>query len=292
MAGKVGKCPKCQTVIKLGFLAPTPPPLPQQVKIKTKAKDTTENPSWVYRWGIFAMGMTAIGLLLIYILAVRLGAGLFGVGYLLMTSLILGVMSLLFYSVRGLAAGWKNYPEDVLKKYKSRGWIASAISCMAICLMSSRSRETGAIALHYACFLAASWAVSSWLITKWPRQFGKKLCGGLAAALAVVWFMCDYSVSEWTLPPKEYGTYETRYTDYYRRFSENPYYRKINAAKPGDIFPVRYEEGPMTDTVKPHGKWKWVLKDSEDIFLVKGRGLTFYWYGVEVSEGDWHLKNN
>jgi len=44
-------------------------------------------------------------------------------------------------------------------------------------------------------------------------------------------------------------------------------------------------DGPMAGTGTPHGAWeKTTLKPYD-------RSAVFYWYGEEVSEGEWHLRN-
>jgi hypothetical protein len=46
-------------------------------------------------------------------------------------------------------------------------------------------------------------------------------------------------------------------------------------------------QGPMAGTGKPHGHWI-TNKFGDDNPYHKDE---FYWYGEEVSEGNWHLRN-
>jgi len=43
--------------------------------------------------------------------------------------------------------------------------------------------------------------------------------------------------------------------------------------------------GPLSKSGKMHGKWTWLWK--------KGKPLTYtwHWYGEEITEGEWHLRN-
>ena len=51
-------------------------------------------------------------------------------------------------------------------------------------------------------------------------------------------------------------------------------------------------EGPMSASGKPHGEW-----ENQDLragwWDLPGRGesKTWYWYGEEITEGEWHLRN-
>jgi len=66
MAGKLGKCPKCKTVIQLGPPDPVAPPIVVDHRpVKTKAEKI---PGWFFRWGIAAMGATSVIGLLIFVI--------------------------------------------------------------------------------------------------------------------------------------------------------------------------------------------------------------------------------
>jgi hypothetical protein len=50
--------------------------------------------------------------------------------------------------------------------------------------------------------------------------------------------------------------------------------------------------GPMAPSGNPHGMWvDTVYDNSEALDLVGNSRTAFYWYGDEVSEGEWHLRN-
>ena len=82
------------------------------------------------------------------------------------------------------------------------------------------------------------------------------------------------------------GPSEVSYVDSYHRGAELPYFRRIASDDDGERFRA---SGGMAGEGKPHGRW---------VEYSFGKGLSFehrvvfYWYGEEIAEGKWHLRDN
>jgi len=103
----------------------------------------------------------------------------------------------------------------------------------------------------------------------------------ITLAAVVAWGYFDTYESTW-------HNENVRFTDTYSRWGGNLVYRDLdifeNEARQG--LPVFSEEGPMAGTGRPHGEWK-VMIWKPDL-----RSETqFYWYGEEIDEGEWYLRN-
>lgn len=97
-----------------------------------------------------------------------------------------------------------------------------------------------------------------------------------------------------------FDTYEVTWTsdvfvykDTTHRWTGDISYRKLETfANPSAAINRDYRqldivsEGPMSGHVKPHGKWELVVLRPAFESLV-----LFYWYGENVTEGEWHLRN-
>jgi hypothetical protein len=79
-----------------------------------------------------------------------------------------------------------------------------------------------------------------------------------------------------------------RFRDTYSRWGGNLVYRDLeifeNDARQG--LPVVSEEGPMAGTGRPHGAWEVTIRKPD--LRIKTQ---FYWYGEEIEEGEWYLRN-
>ena len=92
-----------------------------------------------------------------------------------------------------------------------------------------------------------------------------------------------------------FDTYEYRWSDgdfsfndTYKTWGGQHVYRSIFDYSKDDASGVRWRStsGGMAGTGKPHGKWVTVYYNPE--FKITTQ---FYWYGEEISEGEWHLRN-
>ena len=118
----------------------------------------------------------------------------------------------------------------------------------------------------------------------------------LTAGAVLVWGYYETYESKWRSD-------SVRYTDTHGRWSQRLVYRRMDyynsedaAAKDELRFKEDFSlEGRMAGTGKPHGPWKWQLGLDHWDDAIKNhepyQKTVFYWYGDEVSEGDWHLRN-
>lgn len=75
------------------------------------------------------------------------------------------------------------------------------------------------------------------------------------------------------------------YVDQVSRDTGRPIHRRMTC---GDFLKPDYLaiEGPMAGETKPHGHWTAVSGN-----LSTPVTHQWYWYGAEISEGEWHLRN-
>jgi len=75
------------------------------------------------------------------------------------------------------------------------------------------------------------------------------------------------------------------YVDRYSRWSNVIQHREVTQHTE-TLEPISRATGPMSASGQPHGKWKISLYGSS--YLEKTQ---FYWYGDEVSEGEWETRS-
>lgn len=294
MSGKEGKCPKCQTVILLGYAQPPEPP---PVVIRKPPKAIAERrPGWLFRWGPTVLAVVSFAGIVFYFTSAFfrwidiLGAGT----YLFASCLLTALIGLLLVVLRSLMSRKQPWPEEYRAKYTSRGWLAGMIALILICLATIHSANALVIALHYSCFAGAIYTGIEFIRTKvkWERIRWLEAIV-IALSVGIGWFN-DFYIRTWTKKAGEYDTFETVFEDQYRRFGSHLFYRKIEVRKPGSYLVWRSSEGPMTETNKPHGKWSWKWTNWDGDFLAsenRDSGIDFFWYGEKVTEGEWHLRN-
>jgi len=160
------------------------------------------------------------------------------------------------------------------------------------------------VLFHYIALAAACW----YLCESFRRQWFKRRIGRAWYLLPVVVLTFTYGnfdgyESVWTKVEKGSGEPgwelegdhgwdsdlkehdRTVYHDARWRWSDEIYWRELtvwNAA--GN---ERYtSRGPMTASNKPHGHWTGFLWSD---FKTQNH---WYWYGDEITEGEWHLRNH
>jgi DNA-directed RNA polymerase subunit RPC12/RpoP len=123
------------------------------------------------------------------------------------------------------------------------------------------------VPLHYACLFTAAFITGTMIKIRRSKLIG------MAAAIVcvVVWSQFDSYVEHWT------GEV-TEYTDQKMRMSGQIYHRKATNDRV-------HGSGPMAgDPVKMHGHWVFYFKPEQR------RIDQWYWYGDEVSQGEWELR--
>lgn len=84
--------------------------------------------------------------------------------------------------------------------------------------------------------------------------------------------------------PKGSDFRDTRY-----RWSGTITYKRL-ATNPRDYEQRIDFEGPMSASGKPHREWKTTIWSK--LFAKEGHQTQFYWYGEQISEGEWHLRKS
>ena len=116
------------------------------------------------------------------------------------------------------------------------------------------------------------------------RRWGKRLAIVIASvfAVALLWLSC------W----KVFGTYRESFegtsnswiTETYSNWTGKPCYRHVEMRDSGGKA-IGYADGPVSDSGKPHGEW-------DLLFLDEFKSVKWwYWYGEQITEGEWHLRN-
>lgn len=83
----------------------------------------------------------------------------------------------------------------------------------------------------------------------------------------------------------------TRFTDTFTRWGDRPVRREVyffdsdEDAKRQSLL-ADSARGPLAGTGKPHGRWELTFWKPDYRHETK-----FYWYGEQISEGEWHLRN-
>lgn len=143
--------------------------------------------------------------------------------------------------------------------------------------------------LHYAGIAAVIVFVAWKFSSRRPRTESQKIAIRAIACAAII-VCCGVrgyfaTVTEFSVKHGNDGR-TTEYEDTLTRFGNKPVYRTVTIlTKEGKLDVVM--EGPLSpDSGKPHGKWKYLAFNPID-------GETWwYWYGDQVTEGEWHLRNN
>jgi hypothetical protein len=81
----------------------------------------------------------------------------------------------------------------------------------------------------------------------------------------------------------------TEFRDYRWRWSGSIYWRDIAGYRKTKFLPDWDTKGPMTATNRPHGHWitqTGIFGEPNEFKIIN----IWYWYGEEISEGEWHLR--
>lgn len=105
-------------------------------------------------------------------------------------------------------------------------------------------------------------------VARWPRIWKPGLiCGGVLGFVVMIWLGTKrVTIERWT---SDSGT---RIVDRFYGWGHTPYWESLDS----DNF---FSSGPLSPSGKRHGEW-----------TSSGR-RRWYWYGDEISEGEWHLRN-
>lgn len=167
---------------------------------------------------------------------------------------------------------------------QSAGGILAGLAALTF-LVTVRTHELPQ--LHYLSLMVAVGMATLFVIRrikpdlKWQRA----ISFAVAIAAAMLWGRFDYSIHTWkSSEPSPYK--EIEFTDYAKRSDYRPFWRHARfTTKDGDWIT---QEGPMTETGKLHGQWT-VIDISGPV--EEWTRHEWYWYGEQITEGEWHLRN-
>ncbi len=182
-----------------------------------------------------------------------------------------------------------NAPQKAFDLISKMPWKTIGIAAIVLAfLLTLRTPPGPLVAVHYVALLLLGY-LGTWLaIQKWLpswRYTGKATAVSVLAAIACAWFwgQYDYSMNFWT---KARDGYKSNYLDYTYRGASQPFYRHYWSDKDGHTYGA---EGAFSESGKQHGKWR--IEDTslpiKDWFYDQ-----WFWYGEEVSEGEWHLRSD
>jgi hypothetical protein len=178
----------------------------------------------------------------------------------------------------------------------------------AVCFLATIQRPPGfAVTINYVALAALLWFAAGFAIGRIDLKSKgqndplkstaeKKLASRSLRAIAVVAacvaygrYLDEYN-SHWNeAHASGEATVSSSYVDTYRRGEEKPAYRWLrqDMSWPDGRSTSFISEGPMAGEGKPHGKWE------QHNRKVRGpEEVTFFWYGDEISEGEWHLRKH
>lgn len=165
--------------------------------------------------------------------------------------------------------------DPALRSEVARATLIGGVLLLALfALFTWRRNSTPVVLCGYLAIFAAGWLAHR-LQSRSSGRVRAATVSMSAVALATCLFaMTDVRVERWE---SEAGLI---FIDTHSRFSRTPLYREILDRSSLSSF-----EGPLAETGKPHGKW--VMFNSSTLQTT----YHFYWYGEDVSEGEWHLRN-
>lgn len=152
-------------------------------------------------------------------------------------------------------------------------------------LVFANSMSRAVPLLSYPCIAFVGAGITARCTRKYTWRW-TKLTGILLTVTAVyLWGRYDTYNSEWVHD-------NVRYTDTYKRWGGQHIYRVLHAFETPEAaaewrgIPNWSARGPITETGKVHGKWSYTYWKPD--FHIETK---FFWYGEEISEGEWHLRN-
>jgi hypothetical protein len=181
-----------------------------------------------------------------------------------------------------------------ISNFVQRAWpIATLIIASLVWISAANSYHGKSGFWAYPAIIAASIAITALLARRWSRRLVFAGTAIVTLVLLVYWGRTDTYTETWVN-----GTIE--YSDKYNRWSRQHVYRSMLCCEseekardnPWLLDAQWIAEGPIAGIGKPHGKWEYTTYfwGREPAQLPRTE-FQFYWYGEQVSEGEWHLRN-
>lgn len=132
-------------------------------------------------------------------------------------------------------------------------------------------------------------AVVIWLpIALFSFTTSRPLIKRFRSPILIVGLVMSLAFARYQIPSvDEWKSGSMRYTDYRTGFGNKIYYREVSSHD-NDISWI--SKGPMSESEKQHGMWE-TTAFGKNIFVDYHHETKWHWYGEEVTEGEWHLRN-
>jgi hypothetical protein len=221
------------------------------------------------------------------------------------------------------AAFWGIFGENVRMMFlqaraRHRGgwWLFAAFVCGVVCAATAHKPPSWIVALNYLALVGAMACVTFSILRRWPawpRRPVFSVCIACSLLVLGLYARADYYTIKWArlfnpetgrtweevqrhwtdkeikrLWTVEYkGLQRQIYKDTYRRWGRVLIYKEYSFFEPGEFGAFAWAEGPVSRG-NIHGEWKWFEQDGSGGYEERGK---WYWYGDEITEGEWHLRN-
>lgn len=173
---------------------------------------------------------------------------------------------------------------DVPPDYMKIGWGVGFAICLLTFLFTIRTPPGPGVIVHYLGLMFAVGMVAARLAERLVPKWTVAVAFVVALIAAYLWLRSDYSMRHWTRRT-EANDGRLDYTDYtYRLNDDRPFYRDMwFTPDKGESFHLR---GGFSESGKRHGQW--IRVSAADAYIPQS---DWFWYGEQVSEGEWHLRN-
>lgn len=133
--------------------------------------------------------------------------------------------------------------------------------------------------IGHVSIIAAVASIGLFLRTIYPWRW--IWLGPLTFAIAIGLVVLNHETATYTSHWE--NEEKVSFKDEYFRGAEFPFYRSASKLTDDEFWTA---EGPMSDSGRMHGKWTfWNLRNDART------QPKWYWYGEEITEGEWHLRN-
>ncbi len=163
---------------------------------------------------------------------------------------------------------WQRFWSDA----KVAARVVCVVTCVVVWLSTYRAAPSPWVLVNYAAIVVGTFFGLWWILGR-TRSLSRKPWRlviplvGVALAVGAAGYFDQYE----NRINLESGI---RIVQTCSRWGDAPVYEYWFFAEGG------YGHGPVTPSGKPHGKWKLLSVDQ------------WYWYGEQVTEGEWHERNN
>lgn len=140
-----------------------------------------------------------------------------------------------------------------------------------------RTQPSPLVLVHYGGLVLACCGFIRLVSYRWQWLPTKACTIVLVVSVVSLWSRFDTYVDRWT------SKNDLKYRDTVCRWSHRVTYRSVFYDHNGTIWSL---SGPIAGSGVKHGEWSYY-----ELSPTWYSSKTWYWYGQEISEGEWHLRN-